>query len=180
MLLTANQCCLILIDMQERLAPAIHEGDKAVANGVILMKAATRLEVPQVVTRQYPKGLGDSVPDIAALTPQGAVFDKTHFACTQEPGFTQQVNGLGREKIVVAGMEAHVCVLQTVLGLRSEGKDVYVVADAISSRTQANKEAALVRMRDAGAHLVTTEMVVFEWLEKAGTPEFKELSALIK
>ncbi len=180
MLLAANQSCLIVIDMQERLMPAIHEGDKAIANAVILLKAANRLKIPQIMTRQYPKGLGNTVPELAELSPVESVFDKMHFACTKEPGFMARVNGLGRERIVVVGAEAHVCVLQTVLGLRSEGKDVYVVADSVSSRTSANKEAALLRMRDAGAQLVTTEMVVFEWLDKAGTPEFKELSSLIK
>jgi len=180
MLLSAAKSCLVIIDMQERLIPAIHNGDAAVARAGLLATAATRLEVPLIVTRQYPKGLGDTVETLRGLYSEDCNFDKTYFASTGESGFKQRLDALAREQVVVVGTEAHVCVLQTVLGLRADGKSVFVVADAVGSRTAENRELGLARMRDAGAQIVSTEMVVFEWLEKAGTPEFKELSALIK
>ena len=180
MLLSASQSCLLIIDMQERLIPAIYQGGAAVERAALLATAAAKLGVPVLVTRQYPKGLGGTVETLRRLYPEGSNFDKTHFASTGESGFKERLEGLGRSQIVVVGAEAHVCVLQTVLGLREDGKSVFVVADAVGSRTPADKELGLARMRDGGAQIVSSEMVVFEWLEKAGTPVFKELSALIK
>lgn len=180
MLLSAQKSCFLVIDMQERLMPAIHEGMAVVARTLILAEAATLLQVPMIVTRQYPRGLGDTVEPLRRHVPEACNFDKLHFASTGEPGFNERVDSLAKEQVVVAGAEAHVCVLQTVLGLRAEGKSVFVVADAVGSRTPENRDLALARMQTAGAQIVSSEMVVFEWMEKAGTPTFKLLSALVK
>jgi nicotinamidase-related amidase len=180
MLMKAPQSCLLVIDIQGRLAPAVVGRDRIVANTGVLMRAAARLGVPVMVSEQYPKGLGPTVPEVARLAGDGALFAKMHFSCLGDRDYALHLAGLGRKQMVVAGMEAHVCVLQTVLQLLADDYDVFVAADAIGSRAPENRELALERMRAAGAVVVSTEMVMFEWLEKAGTPEFKELSALIK
>jgi len=180
MLIKKDDASLLVVDIQERLAPHMAETDRVVANSCVLLDAAKRLGVPVLVSEQYPRGLGPTEPAVAAHVPDGTVVEKVHFSCVGEPGFPERLGALGRRQAVVCGIEAHVCVLQTVEDLLARGTEVFVVADATSSRTRANHDAALERMRASGARVVTTEMVVFEWLEKAGTPEFKELSALIK
>lgn len=180
MLISRNQSCLLVVDVQARLAPAVH-GERALIDNVrLLLQAARRLDVPVLVSEQYPRGLGPTVDAVAEHVPDGAVMEKVHFSCLNDAAFAERFRQTGRKTAVVAGMEAHVCVLQTAEQLLQSGADVFVVADATSSRTPANHAAALERMRHAGARVVTSEMVVFEWLEKAGTPEFKELSALVK
>ncbi len=180
MLIRRDRSALFVVDEQARLAPAMFSREQALANTAILLKAAARLGVPVIASEQYPKGLGPTVPEIAALLPAGAVVEKLHFSCASDPGILARVAGLGREQVVVAGMEAHVCVLQTALGLKERGYDVQVVADATSSRRPESHALAMERLRLAGIPVVNTEMVVFEWLERAGSAEFKELSALIK
>lgn len=180
MLMKADQCCLLVIDVQERLAPAMHDANRVTANTAVLMQAAARLGVPALVSEQYPKGLGATVPELAQLTADGMTAEKVSFSCLGDAGYTARFRDLNRPQAVVCGIEAHVCVLQTVLDLLERGVPVYVVADATASRTPENAAAALQRMGANGAQIVTTEMVVFEWLGRAGTPEFKELSALVK
>lgn len=180
MLISRDKSCLLVVDVQARLAPAMHGEQAVVDNTRLLLKAARRLDVPVLVSEQYRRGLGPTVDAVAEHVPAGSVVEKMHFSCLNDAGFAERFRRTGRPMAVVAGIEAHVCVLQTAEQLLEAGADVFVVADATSSRTPANHGAALDRMRQAGARVVTTEMVVFEWLEKAGTPEFKELSALIK
>ena len=180
MLLSAARSCLVVVDIQERLAPAVANPEGVIRRVGILMRAAQRLGVPILVSEQYPKGLGPSVPEVASLAPVGATVAKLHFSCAAEPEFAKRVEALDRDLVVVAGMEAHVCVLQTALGLKEAGYCVAVVADAVTSRRELDRSMALERMRGEGVTIVTTEMVVFEWLHRAATPEFKELSALIK
>lgn len=190
MLLSADRSALVVIDIQERLAPAVHAGERIVHNVTVLLRAARRLGVPVLATEQYPKGLGRTLPAVADHLPAehlpaehlpgGGVIEKMHFGCVGEAAFNERLAGLDRRQIVLTGMEAHVCVLQTALGLVEQGLDVFIVADATSSRTAANAELGIERMRANGVEVVTTEMVVFEWLHKAGTPAFKELSRLIK
>lgn len=180
MLLDAAQSFLVVVDVQERLAPAMTDGEEAVARCALLMKAARRLEVPIVVSEQYPKGLGPTVPAIAALAPEGATVSKLHFSCAEEPAFIDRIEALRRDHAVICGIEAHVCVLQTAIGLADRGFAVIVVEDAIASRRPADKAAALRRLERAGVAVVTSEMVVFEWLGRAGTPEFKELAPLVR
>lgn len=180
MLIRRDHSALFVVDEQSHLAPAMFSRDQAVANTAILLKAAARLGVPVLASEQYPKGLGTTVPQIAALLPPGSTAEKIHFSCAADPGITARVEALGRRQVVVAGMEAHVCVLQTALDLKERGYDVHVVADATSSRRPESHALAMDRLRLAGIPVVNTEMVVFEWLGQAGTAEFKELLALIK
>lgn len=180
MILRSGRSALVVVDIQERLMPAIHEADRVARNAEILLQAAHHLSVPILATEQYPRGLGPTVPAIAELLPAGATIEKLAFAATGEQIFLDRLAMLDRRQIVVCGTEAHVCVLQTALGLLEAGYEVFVTADAVSSRTAANVAAALDRLRAEGVRIVTTEMVVFEWMERAGTPIFKTVSALVK
>lgn len=180
MLLSAERSVLLLVDLQERLLPAIAEAPRVIRNGGILLEAARELQVPVLASEQYPRGLGPTVPDLARRLPAGSTVEKLAFACTGEPAFVTRLGQLDRPQIVVAGVEAHVCVLQTALGLQAAGYAPAVVADAVSSRAPASVEQALARLRANGIETVTTEMVIFEWLGRAGTPAFKAVSALIR
>jgi nicotinamidase-related amidase len=148
------------------------------------VQIANRLGVPVTVSQHYPKGLGPTIAPLRAeLGPDAAIFDKMHFSCLRNPALHQRFDALrdhGRGQVVVAGIEAHVCVCQTVLDLLVEGYEVYLAADAISSRSPHSRELAINRVRQAGGYIVDSEMVMFEWLDKAGTPEFKDLIGLLK
>lgn len=168
---------LLLVDFQARLMPAIEDRDSVVENARRLLDAAAMLDIPVVLTEQYPKGLGATIP---ALSPErvGAVAHKMTFDACRADGFAEKL--ADRADVVVAGCEAHVCVLQTVLGLIDAGRRVFVVRDAIGSRRAESKDGAIRRMERHGAEIVTTEMVVFEWLGTAEHPRFREAVALIK
>lgn len=168
---------LLIIDFQSRLMPAIDGGDAAITNARRLLQAADMLGVPALFTEENPHGLGPTVPELADFT-SGRTVAKTSFDACREPGFIERLHG--RSEIVVAGCETHVCVLQTVLGLLDAGKRVSLVQDAVGSRTAANKAAALERAARHGADIVTTEMVVFEWLETAVDPRFRDVLGLVK
>ena len=181
MLLDKNKSCLIIVDIQERLAPAMHDGgQEAVRNAGILMQAAQRMGVPTLVSEQYPRGLGRTVPQLAEYMPAGGPIEKLEFACSSNAGFAEKLKALDKKQIVMAGMEAHICVLQTALKLRAQGMEVFVAADAVASRKQSSMDHAFARIEDAGGAIITTEMAVFEWLEQAGTDDFKVLSKLIQ
>lgn len=180
MLLEAGRSALVAIDLQERLVPAVAGHQSIVAKAGVLLRAARRLEVPVLLTEQYPKGLGRVVPEIAEIAPEAEPVEKLCFAAPAERAFVDRLAALGREQVVIVGVEAHVCVLQAALMLAEQGYAPAVVWDATGSRAAADKEAALARMAYAGIELVTTEMVVFEWLRVAGTEAFRELSRLIK
>jgi len=175
MLMDAHRSQLLVIDMQERVLPAIHDHERVTANVGWLIGAARRIGVPVAATELYPKGLGRTVAAVKALLPDGAIAEKTHFSCAAAKCLSP-LPGADRPQVVVAGVEAHVCVLQTALELLEEGKEVYVVADCVGSRRAADRDVALTRMRDEGVRVVTREMVVFEWLGEAGTPLFKAVS----
>lgn len=180
MLIDPNTSSLLVIDVQARLLPKMAAARDVVDNVTVLLKAAARLDIPVLVSEQYRKGLGTTVAELQPLLPSGNVIEKLAFSCLGENAFATRLRDLGRAQAVVAGIEAHVCVLQTAEQLLENGVRVFVVADATSSRVPASHARALERLRAAGAVIVTTEMVVFEWLRRAGTPEFKEISALIK
>ncbi|MFQ5971243.1 MAG: hydrolase [Alphaproteobacteria bacterium] len=179
-LLQAARSCLVCVDVQERLLPAMAEPETVVANGRVLLQAASRLGVPVLATEQYPKGLGRIVENLMELVPEDSVVEKVEFSCAANPEFHERLLNLERPQVVLFGIEAHVCVLQTALGLEAAGLAPYVVADAVSSRAAENRDLALGRLARAGVEAVSTEMVVFEWLGKAGTADFKALAALIK
>ena len=179
-LLTSEASALIIVDVQERLIPAIADGEAVVRRIEILAQAAARLGVPVLATEHYPAGLGRTLPSLGAFVPETERFEKISFAALRAPAFRARLEALGRSQMVVAGSEAHVCVLQTALSLAEAGYQTFIVADATGSRDPANAQAALARMARAGIEAITTEMAVFEWLARADRPEFKELLALIK
>ena len=180
MLIDAAASCLLVIDIQERLAPAIGQIDQIVDRCLILLQAADRLSVPILASEQYPKGLGPTIDPVAERVPAGATIEKTEFSAAANPALRARLAELGRPQIVVCGVEAHVCVLQTVLDLCQAGYSVAVVQDGCGSRRAENATAAFVRMNRHGAEMVTSEMVIFEWLRRADSPNFREVSKLIK
>lgn len=165
---------LLVVDLQSRLLPVIEDGAAVLDNAVWLIEVARRLDIPIVVTEQYPQGLGRSAEAIIERVPNEAFVDKIHFSAVAE-GKLRQACLAGRTQWIVAGTEAHVCVQQTVLDLLSENCQVYVVEEAVGSRKLRNKELALQRMQKHGADIVSCEMVAFEWLEKANTEQFREV-----
>ncbi len=171
---------LLIVDMQERLVPAVEQHEKVVANAARLMIGAKRLDVPLLLTEHCAAGIGRTVPELRELAPAGSVLKKVHFRASSEPACAERFASLRRPQAVIAGTEAHVCVLQTALGLKQTGYEVYLVTDAISSRKSTDKEMAITRLRDTGVTPVTTEMVLFEWLARGDTAEFKDLLPLIK
>ena len=175
LLIAAESSLLLHIDLQQRLLPAIEQGQQAVDNAIWLTEIARRLGVPVGATVQYPQGLGPFAAELAARLRPGETVEKIHFSAVRD-GCLEALAGFGRPQIVVTGSEAHVCVLQTVLDLHAAGKQVFVVADAIGSRRAADKQLALERMRAAGIVIVSREMVAFEWLQRAGSETFREIS----
>ncbi len=171
---------LVIIDMQTRLLTAMPpEAMQAVIkNCGILATAAAMLDVPVAITEQYPKGLGNTAPELSALLPNLKPVEKITFSCMAEPKFSRQLTR-DRSQVVLAGMEAHICVLQTALDLQNS-KQVFVAEDAIISRNPSHKANALARMRDAGCIVSNTESIVFEWLGKAEGDAFKAISQLIR
>jgi hypothetical protein len=183
LLLSADQSLFILVDVQARLAAAMPEDDRArvLRQGAALLRGAGLLQVPVMVSEQYPKGLGHTEPALAEAFPASAtVIEKTCFACGGEQAFGEAIAAQHRPQVVIAGMEAHVCVLQTALMLHDEGYHVFVVEDAVSSRDPANRQNAMARLRQAGVTVTNAESVLFEWMRDARHPQFKAVSALIK
>lgn len=180
MLIERGRSCLLVVDIQERLAPAMADPEPAIRNSATLIQAARRLDVPILVSEQYPQGLGPTVSALRALAPAESFVSKVSFSCAHDPAIRERLAELGRPQVVICGMEAHVCVLQSALGLKQAAFAPYVVADATDSRVVASKDTALARLRADGVEIVTTEMVLFEWLAQAGTAEFKDLIKLIK
>jgi len=179
MLLEREKSQLLMVDMQERLLPAVADPTLVLKNGARLLESARTLAVPVVVSEQYPAGLGRTVPELANLAPANAVHDKVEFSCFANPALHAALSTPDRQTVIF-GIEAHVCVLQTAIEMAAAAHDVTIVVDAVGSRVADSKEIALRRMQDAGIRLATTEMVLFEWLRRAGTPEFKAISRLIR
>lgn len=189
MLIQRQKSLLLVVDLQEKLAPAIFEGERAIRNSVRLLDGARQLGVPAFISEQYVRGLGHSVEAVrnaatieteAGPRVNAKFFEKTHFSCTAEAGVTELLQAVQRPQVILTGTETHVCVLQTAMGLLAAGFSVFLVADAASSRSPANHDAAVERLRAAGGNIVTTEMVLFEWLEAACTEEFRAILPLIR
>ncbi len=176
MLMDRNRSALLAIDFQTRLLPHIEDWQRVLEAAVWLVRLARRLDVPVMASEQYPKGLGPTHPALSAELPAGVVREKLHFSCAAS-GCLDGFEGSAREQLVVCGIEAHVCVLQSVLDARAQGRQVFVVAEAVSSRRGADRALAIERMRAHGVAIVSREMVAFEWLRKAGSDEFREISA---
>lgn len=180
MLIRRADSLLLVVDIQQQLAPAIFDSAAITANAVRLLSAAGKLGIPAFVSEQYVRGLGPSLPEIRAAAVAAQFFEKTHFSCAAEAGVVDLLRASGRRQVVLCGSEAHVCVLQSAFGLQEAGFEVFLAADAASSRTPANRDAAIARMQAGGIGIATTEMVLFEWLERAATDEFRALLPLIK
>jgi len=178
-LASRTECRLLIVDVQEKLVPMIANYERMLGNCRRLIQGAKILEVPVFATEQYPKGLGHTVGPLKELL--GSIPDKHLFSCAEilDWGLASEQPD-NRFQVVVAGIEAHVCVLQTALDLLAGGFQVFVPADAVSSRGEFDWKIALDRMSSGGAVITTTESVLFEWCEKSGTPEFKQISQLIK
>lgn len=178
-LLSRGESRLLIVDVQEKLVPKIVNLERMLANCRLLIQGAKILSVPVFATEQYPRGLGKLVPELAELLNPAA--EKLRFSCADVLDWGTAAGAADdRFQIVVAGMEAHVCVLQTVFDLLATGFQVFVAADAVSSRNELDWRIALERMSAGGATIVTTESVLFEWCEVSGTSEFKQISQLIK
>ena len=180
--LEAEQCALIVVDMQEKLLPPIWEKERLVRNVQLLIRLAGILKIPSLVTTQYAKGLGNTVPEIASLLPSNPPIDKLMFSCFGSDAFCSLLKRLPgqRTTVLLCGMETHICVMQTALGALREGYLVHVASDAVSSRTELNWRIGLDRMRSAGAILSSTEMMIYELLRSSGAPAFRELLPFLK
>lgn len=177
---TSDNSQLAIIDIQVRLLDAMPSESvpQLIKNISALIQAARTLQVPLLYTEQYPKGLGKTTPALAELLSSLTPIEKTAFSCAAVPAFNRQLTS-DRPQVILAGMEAHICILQTALDLHQQGKQVFVVEDAILSRTTENKANAIHRLRQAGIIVTTTESVIFEWLKNAQHEAFKHISKLI-
>lgn len=172
MLLDKANSCLVLIDVQEKLTPLVLHSESLINHCQWLIKLAKACDVPCFVNEQYPQGLGKTISLLEATD----TLEKTHFSCWQNPLFQQRVQASCKKQLILIGIETHVCVLQTAIDLWQAGYEVFVVVDAVSSRKELDHRYALKRMKTIGIELITHEMVFFEWVRQAGTPEFKLLS----
>ena len=179
----SSNSTLLIIDIQSRLGGSMPNKvlSRVVENTVFLLKSASLLKVPVIASEQYPKGLGEYVHDISNNLPSSTHFiQKTCFSCCGSEDFISLLEKSGRKQVILTGMEAHVCVLQTAVDLYERGFDVFVVGDSICSRRLDNYQNALDRMAQLGCHLLSTESVVFEWLRDAKNEHFKEIAALLR
>ncbi len=170
----------LIIDIQEKLFPHIHEHDRMANNTEILIEGLKILDIPLLVTEQYTKGLGFTVPGIKSVLGSAPAHEKTVFSCCDDPGILLELNNLDRKNIIIAGIETHVCVLQTAVDLLENGFQPVVVEDCASSRRHADKMTAIARMRQEGAIITTCESILFELARVSGTDQFKAISKLVK
>jgi nicotinamidase-related amidase len=177
-LMTPQDTVLVVVDVQEKLMPLIDGQRRILWNLRRLLDGAEALDVRALATEQYPQGLGPTVKELAGRL--GDIPAKAAFSCAGCEPFVQRLQASGASKVLVAGIEAHVCVQQTVLDLVAEGYRVFVPVDAVGSRYKIDYETALKRMESAGATLTTTESALFEWCQVSGTPQFKKISALVR
>jgi len=184
MLLSREKSQLLIVDVQGNLLAAIDGKDRVLERCQRLLRAARALNIPVTVSEQYPKGLGPTVDPLRDLLGNAdVVLEKIEFSCVKNEALRERLHELrrqGRSQVVIAGIEAHVCVTQTAIDLEAQGFEAFVVADAVGSRAKESRKLAIARLGRSGAHVVDSDMVIFEWLERAGTPEFKELHPLVK
>jgi nicotinamidase-related amidase len=179
--LRPEECALAVIDIQEKLLPPIWESARMVRNSQLLIRMALAMNLPILVSTQYAKGLGQTIPEIASLLPDVNVIDKLEFGCFGNGEYCSAVSKLSdRNTLLLCGMETHICVMQTALGALNQGMNVHVAADAVSSRTELNWQLGLNRMQVAGAVISSTEMMLYELMGKSGTATFKEMLKWIK
>lgn len=180
MLLNAAKSQLLVVDMQERLAPAIAGIDGVEGNCRLLLEGAREMAVPVLVSEQYPQGLGRTLPTLLPLLGSNQAFEKMEFSCFANDNLRRALTAGERRQHLICGIEAHVCVLQTALEMKAAGEAVALVADAVGSRRPENRDLALQRAARAGIEIVSTEMVLFEWLRSAAAPAFKTIAKRLR
>ncbi|MCB0506669.1 MAG: hydrolase [Chitinophagales bacterium] len=178
-LIQTDSTALLVIDIQERLMPVVQDKEQVFLNTNRLIKAAQQLKIPTIITEQYPNGLGHTCTEIEISEPT-QVIEKICFSCIQSEQVMETLKNKNIKSLIICGVEAHICVLKTALEAMNIGIEVHIVADAVSSRTKDNKNYALERMKQSGAFIVSTEMILFQLIDKAGTDTFKFISKLIK
>jgi nicotinamidase-related amidase len=180
--LQPDECTLLVVDIQEKLLPPIFNKEQLIRNSQLLIRLAQLLKFPVIATTQYARGLGGTVPEIASLLDGAATYDKLEFSCFGSDQFCGEMKSLpaGRNTVLVCGMEAHICVTQTVLGALNRGYLVHVASDAVGSRAESNYLIGLRRMEAAGAVISSTEMMMYELMRASGTPVFKEMLKHLK
>jgi nicotinamidase-related amidase len=180
--LEADRCTLIVVDIQQKLLPPIFQKEQLVRNAKLLIRASGILKIPAIISTQYAKGLGGTVPEIASLLPQSEAIDKNLFSCFGSDVFCTLLKRIpgNRNTLLLCGMESHICVMQTALAALREGYLVHIASDAVSSRTEWNWKIGLDRMRAAGAVISSTEMMIYELMRSSSSPAFKELLPHLK
>lgn len=180
--LEADQCALVVVDIQEKLLPPIFNKEQLLKNSQLLIRLANIVKIPVIMSTQYAKGLGNTVPAISSLLPSHDAIDKLQFSCFGSDVFCSVLKRMpgNRNTILLCGMETHICVMQTALGGLREGYLVHVASDAVGSRSEWNWKVGLGRMQAAGAVISSTEMIMYELLRSSGSPAFKELLPYLK
>ena len=179
-MLEIHNCCLIVVDVQGKLAQLMTDREALFKNIQILIQAAKILEIPILWCQQVPEALGPTAPEIAGLLTGIEPIDKASFSCCGQAQFNTALDSLSRGQILLCGIETHVCIYQTAADLLGRGLEVTVVADAVSSRTERNRQIALTRLAAEGAHISSTEMALFELLRTAKHPQFRQIARLVK
>ncbi len=180
--LEADRCALVVVDIQEKLLPPIFQKEQLVRNATLLIRAARVLKIPAIMSTQYAKGLGGTVPEVASLLPETEAIDKNLFSCFGSDVFCTLLKRLpgNRNTLLLCGMESHICVTQTALAALRDGYIVHVASDAVGSRTEWNWKIGLERMRSAGAVISSAEMMIYELMRSSASPAFKEMLAHLK
>ncbi|MFB5067409.1 MAG: hydrolase [Candidatus Wallacebacter cryptica] len=180
-MLERNNSVLVLVDAQTKLMNVMDDAERLIQNLKRLIKGMQVLGIPLIVTEQYPKGLGPTIPELTdLLNPETKVVEKITFSCTDEPKLMNALEKTKRKQVILCGVESHICVYQTALGLRSRGYDVEIAADAVSSRSADNRKLALFRLAQMGVGITGTEMVLFELLRRGEGDQFKAISKIVK
>jgi len=179
-MLQTDRALLVVVDLQEKLLPAIPDRERVLRNSRLLQRLARELGIPTLLTMQYSKGLGPIVPEVRAEAPSAPMFDKTTFGCLADEAIASAIEGSDRDQLLVCGIETHICVAQTVLGAFEKGYEVHVASDAVASRGEENHRVGLARMERAGAVLSSAEMAIYELLGRSDSPAFKQMLPLLK
>lgn len=180
MRITPENTFALIVDLQERMMPAIHEQERVVARTALLIEGLKALHIPMLVPRQYPKGLGDTVAPIREAVGEHSPMDKISFSVCRDENAMARIQALGRKHVIVCGVEAHICVLQSVIDLCAKGFQPFLVCDCLGSRSPIDREFAIQRAKQEGALLTTAEAILFELLGEAGSDTFRAISKLVK
>jgi len=179
-MLTPQESALVLIDIQDKLAESMHDRETLFGNLNRLVRSAPLLQLPMLWVEQSPDKMGRTIAPLAELLSGQEALSKSSFSCCGEPRFMQALNQTGRRRLILTGIECHVCIFQTAADLLAAGFEVYTVADAVSSRTLANRQIGLARMQSLGAQITSTEMLLFELMKTADHPQFREIAKLVR